>query len=69
MRSLALVLAVCAGGYSDDLELPVAPQGSPAPGAGGTTAVTVTGRPISNAKARGLGWKPQVPSWRTKLGQ
>jgi nucleoside-diphosphate-sugar epimerase len=25
----------------------------------------VTGRPVSNAKARGLGWKPRYASWRT----
>jgi len=37
--------------------------GTPLP-AGGRHAAA-TGRPISNAKARGLGWKPQYASWRT----
>jgi nucleoside-diphosphate-sugar epimerase len=27
-----------------------------------------TGRPVSNAKALSLGWKPQVPSWRVGFG-
>ncbi|WP_106396990.1 NAD-dependent epimerase/dehydratase family protein [Actinocorallia populi] len=26
-----------------------------------------TGRPVSNAKAKELGWKPQYPTWRTGL--
>ncbi|QXJ24017.1 NAD(P)-dependent oxidoreductase [Actinomadura graeca] len=29
----------------------------------------VTGRPVSNAKALGLGWKPQIPSWRTGFAE
>ncbi|WP_344591103.1 NAD(P)-dependent oxidoreductase [Actinomadura vinacea] len=45
--------------------LPVysAALGAPMPGAG-RHAATI-GRPVSNAKALSLGWKPQVPSWRT----
>lgn len=27
----------------------------------------VTGRPVSNARARELGWRPQFPTWRTGL--
>jgi nucleoside-diphosphate-sugar epimerase len=46
--------------------LPVysAALGAPTPGEAGRHAAA-TGRPVSNAKALGLGWKPQVPSWRT----
>jgi nucleoside-diphosphate-sugar epimerase len=36
--------------------------GAPAPELEPSSAVT--GRPISNAKARGLGWRPRVASWR-----
>ena len=45
--------------------LPVysAALGAPTPGSAGKHAAT-TGRPVSNAKALGLGWKPQTPSWR-----
>ncbi|WP_131741365.1 NAD-dependent epimerase/dehydratase family protein [Actinomadura roseirufa] len=45
--------------------LPVysAALGAPVPGKGRHAAAT--GRPVSNAKALSLGWKPQVPSWRT----
>lgn len=28
-----------------------------------------TGRPVSNAKARSLSWKPQTPSWRTGFAE
>ncbi|RFS83701.1 NAD(P)-dependent oxidoreductase [Actinomadura spongiicola] len=38
--------------------------GAPTPGNAGKHAAT-TGRPVSNAKALSLGWKPQVASWRT----
>ncbi|MFC5745902.1 NAD-dependent epimerase/dehydratase family protein [Actinomadura rugatobispora] len=46
--------------------LPVysAALGAPTPGTAGRHAAT-TGRPVSNALALSLGWKPQVPSWRT----
>ncbi|WP_067459380.1 NAD-dependent epimerase/dehydratase family protein [Actinomadura macra] len=45
--------------------LPVysATLGAPSPGTARHAATT--GRPVSNAKALSLGWKPQVPSWRT----
>ncbi|XVQ11752.1 NAD-dependent epimerase/dehydratase family protein [Spirillospora sp. CA-255316] len=45
--------------------LPVysAALGAPTPGTAGRHAAA-TGRPVSNAKALSLGWKPQVPSWR-----
>jgi nucleoside-diphosphate-sugar epimerase len=39
--------------------------GAPAPHLGRHAAAT--GRPVSNAKARELGWTPQYPSWRTGL--
>lgn len=44
--------------------LPVfsAALGAPTPGTARHAAAT--GRPVSNAKALGLGWKPKVPSWR-----
>ncbi|MEU8123309.1 NAD(P)-dependent oxidoreductase [Spirillospora sp. NPDC049024] len=50
--------------------LPVysAALGAPGPGSAGKHAAT-TGRPVSNAKALGLGWKPQVPSWRIGFAQ
>lgn len=46
--------------------LPVysAALGAPTPGTAGRHAAA-TGRPVSNAKALKLGWKPSVPSWRT----
>ena len=46
--------------------LPVfsAALGAPTPGTAGRHAAPM-GRPVSNAKALSLGWKPQVPSWRT----
>jgi nucleoside-diphosphate-sugar epimerase len=37
--------------------------GAPAPGVARHAAAT--GRPVSNAKGRQLGWKPAHPSWRT----
>ncbi|GAA2145517.1 NAD-dependent epimerase/dehydratase family protein [Actinomadura napierensis] len=45
--------------------LPVysAALGAPTPGNAGKHAA-MTGRPVSNAKALGLGWKPRTPSWR-----
>ncbi|MBT2208247.1 MULTISPECIES: NAD(P)-dependent oxidoreductase [Actinomadura] len=45
--------------------LPVysASLGAPLPGTARHAAAM--GRPVSNAKALSLGWKPQVPSWRT----
>ncbi|TMQ97519.1 NAD(P)-dependent oxidoreductase [Actinomadura soli] len=42
--------------------------GAPNPGNAGKHAATM-GRPVSNAKALGLGWKPQVASWRTGFSQ
>ncbi|MEV4672092.1 MULTISPECIES: NAD-dependent epimerase/dehydratase family protein [Actinomadura] len=42
--------------------------GAPHPGSAGKHAAT-TGRPVSNAKALDLGWKPQVTSWRTGFAQ
>ncbi|TDC55760.1 NAD(P)-dependent oxidoreductase [Actinomadura sp. KC345] len=50
--------------------LPVysAALGAPTPGSAGKHAAT-TGRPVSNAKALNLGWKPQVASWRTGFSQ
>ncbi|HEY8478628.1 MAG TPA: NAD(P)-dependent oxidoreductase [Spirillospora sp.] len=42
--------------------------GAPTPGSAGRHAAT-TGRPVSNAKALELGWKPQIPSWRTGFSQ
>ncbi|TDD80989.1 NAD-dependent epimerase/dehydratase family protein [Actinomadura rubrisoli] len=49
--------------------LPVysAALGAPMPGTARHAAAT--GRPVSNRKAQGLGWKPQVPSWRTGFAQ
>ncbi|MGH3242095.1 MAG: hypothetical protein ACRDNL_17100, partial [Spirillospora sp.] len=38
--------------------------GAPTPGNAGKHAAPM-GRPVSNAKALSLGWKPQVASWRT----
>ncbi|MFB4312006.1 NAD-dependent epimerase/dehydratase family protein [Actinomadura sp. GTD37] len=38
--------------------------GAPQPGSAGKHAAS-TGRPVSNAKALSLGWKPRVTSWRT----
>ncbi|MFA1537636.1 NAD-dependent epimerase/dehydratase family protein [Actinomadura monticuli] len=38
--------------------------GAPHPGSAGKHAAS-TGRPVSNAKALSLGWKPRVTSWRT----
>jgi nucleoside-diphosphate-sugar epimerase len=48
--------------------LPVysAALGAPAPGVARHAATS--GRPISNAKAHALGWKPAHPTWRTGLG-
>ncbi|WP_433476715.1 NAD-dependent epimerase/dehydratase family protein [Spirillospora sp. CA-142024] len=50
--------------------LPVysAALGAPTPGSAGKHAAA-TGRPVSNAKARSLGWKPQVASWRTGFAE
>ncbi|MGP4029586.1 NAD-dependent epimerase/dehydratase family protein [Actinomadura sp. 3N407] len=50
--------------------LPVysAALGAPTPGSAGKHAAT-TGRPVSNARALSLGWKPQVASWRTGFSQ
>ncbi|WP_433229454.1 NAD-dependent epimerase/dehydratase family protein [Actinomadura formosensis] len=50
--------------------LPVysAALGAPTPGSAGRHAAA-TGRPVSNAKALGLGWKPQVASWRAGFAQ
>ncbi|MFI0372812.1 NAD-dependent epimerase/dehydratase family protein [Actinomadura sp. 1N219] len=42
--------------------------GAPDPGNAGKHAATM-GRPVSNAKALDLGWKPQVASWRTGFSQ
>jgi len=44
--------------------LPVygAALGAPVPGTARHAAAT--GRPVSNAKALDLGWKPRIPSWR-----
>jgi nucleoside-diphosphate-sugar epimerase len=42
--------------------------GAPHPGSAGKHAAT-TGRPVSNAKALELGWKPRVTSWRTGFAQ
>jgi nucleoside-diphosphate-sugar epimerase len=42
--------------------------GAPEPGGPGAHAGT-TGRPVSNTKARELGWKPQYPSWRTGFAE
>ncbi|MFD0691466.1 NAD-dependent epimerase/dehydratase family protein [Actinomadura fibrosa] len=49
--------------------LPVysAALGAPMPGKARHAAAT--GRPVSNAKALGLGWKPRVPSWRTGFAE
>jgi nucleoside-diphosphate-sugar epimerase len=38
--------------------------GAPTPGVAPRHAAAI-GRPVSNAKACGLGWKPTYPSWRT----
>jgi nucleoside-diphosphate-sugar epimerase len=50
--------------------LPVfsAALGAPTPGNAGRHAGS-TGRPVSNAKALSLGWKPQFPSWRQGFGE
>ncbi|GAA4234652.1 NAD(P)-dependent oxidoreductase [Actinomadura meridiana] len=42
--------------------------GAPTPGNAGKHAAA-TGRPVSNATALSLGWKPQVASWRTGFSQ
>jgi nucleoside-diphosphate-sugar epimerase len=42
--------------------------GAPSPGNAGKHAAA-TGRPVSNATALSLGWKPQVASWRTGFSQ
>ncbi|MFA1551350.1 NAD-dependent epimerase/dehydratase family protein [Actinomadura chokoriensis] len=42
--------------------------GAPQPGSAGKHAAT-TGRPVSNAKALSLGWKPRITSWRTGFAQ
>ncbi|WP_396450552.1 NAD-dependent epimerase/dehydratase family protein [Actinomadura sp.] len=42
--------------------------GAPHPGSAGKHAAT-TGRPVSNAKALSLGWKPRFTSWRTGFAQ
>lgn len=49
--------------------LPVysAALGAPMPGTARHAAAT--GRPVSNAKAKDLGWKPQIPSWRTGFAE
>ncbi|MFF5260202.1 NAD-dependent epimerase/dehydratase family protein [Actinomadura viridis] len=49
--------------------LPVysAALGAPTPATAGRHAAA-TGRPVSNAKALDLGWKPQIPSWRIGFG-
>jgi nucleoside-diphosphate-sugar epimerase len=41
--------------------------GAPEPGIARHAAEI--GRPVSNAKARGLGWKPTYPSWRTGFAE
>jgi nucleoside-diphosphate-sugar epimerase len=50
--------------------LPVfsAALGAPDPGTAGRHAAPM-GRPVSNAKALELGWKPSYPSWRTGFGE
>lgn len=50
--------------------LPVysAALGVPVPGTMARHAAA-TGRPVSNAKALGLGWKPQHPSWRATFAE
>ncbi|WP_019632844.1 NAD-dependent epimerase/dehydratase family protein [Actinomadura atramentaria] len=47
----------------DWLPVYAAALGAPAPRQAGRHAAG-KGRPVSNAKARDLGWKPSVPSWR-----
>jgi nucleoside-diphosphate-sugar epimerase len=42
--------------------------GAPSPGDPPKHAAA-TGRPVSNAKARRLGWKPKHPSWRTGFAE
>ena len=53
---------------ADWLPVYTAALGAPTPGSAGKHAAT-TGRPVSNAKALDLGWKPQVASWRTGFAQ
>lgn len=45
--------------------LPVYSEAIGAPPAPVARHAAATGRPVSNAKARALGWKPQYPTWRT----
>ena len=52
---------------ADWLPLYSAALGAPTPGTARHAAAI--GRPVSNAKALSLGWKPQVPSWRTGFAQ
>ncbi|GAB3658251.1 NAD(P)-dependent oxidoreductase [Actinocorallia lasiicapitis] len=45
--------------------LPLYAESLDAPGPKAGKHAALTGRPISNAKARGLGWEPTYPSWRS----
>ncbi|MFC6880000.1 MULTISPECIES: NAD-dependent epimerase/dehydratase family protein [Actinomadura] len=49
--------------------LPVYCEALGAPMPGTARHAAATGRPASNAKALGLGWKPQVPTWRTGFAE
>ncbi|WP_030175036.1 NAD-dependent epimerase/dehydratase family protein [Spirillospora albida] len=49
--------------------LPVFSAGLGAPSPGTARHAAATGRPVSNAKALGLGWKPKVPSWRAGFAE
>ncbi|RSN55709.1 MULTISPECIES: NAD-dependent epimerase/dehydratase family protein [Actinomadura] len=49
--------------------LPVFTAALGAPTPRGARHAAATGRPVSNAKARKLGWKPRVASWRTGFAE
>ncbi|MBE1533455.1 NAD-dependent epimerase/dehydratase family protein [Actinomadura algeriensis] len=52
---------------ADWLPVFTAALGAPVPR--GARHAAETGRPVSNAKARGLGWKPAVGSWRAGFAE
>ena len=49
--------------------LPVYSEAICAPAPGVARHAAEIGRPVSNAKARGLGWKPTHPTWRTGFAE
>jgi nucleoside-diphosphate-sugar epimerase len=49
--------------------LPVYSEAIGAPNPGVARHAAAIGRPVSNAKARGLGWKPTYATWRTGFAE